>query len=126
MMKQHNTVLYAIGDVHGEADRLRALHAHILDKHTKRFPDKRIKIIHLGDYIDRGPDSFEVIEAIMKLQARNDVECICLLGNHEEMLLNAINQTHYNARDNWLENGGQQTLASYSRNGHADLSLIHI
>lgn len=104
-------IYFAIGDVHGEAQRLRLLYMAILDRIA--FENRTARIVHLGDYVDRGPDSRGVIEAIMELERRFDrdplIEVIALKGNHEEMMLSQI----AGATDHWLEQGGRETLASY-------------
>jgi serine/threonine protein phosphatase 1 len=104
-------IYFAIGDVHGELAKLRQLHDAILDRIA--FEQRAACIIHLGDYVDRGPDSRGVIEAIIALQQRFDrdplVDVRALMGNHEEMMLSDID----GATDNWLGQGGRETLASY-------------
>jgi serine/threonine protein phosphatase 1 len=108
-------VYFAIGDVHGEADKLRRLHDAILQRIA--FERRAAKIVHLGDYVDRGPDSRGVIEQIMALEKRFDsdptVEVISLMGNHEQMLLEAYSGDP-DDEHNWLTQGGFETLESYS------------
>ena len=60
-------IYFAIGDVHGEAAKLRTLHDAILDRIA--FERRPARIIHLGDYVDRGPDSRGVVERVMALEA---------------------------------------------------------
>jgi len=50
------TVYYAIGDIHGELSKLRALHDNISAFHEKKYVNRPHTRIHLGDYVDRGPD----------------------------------------------------------------------
>lgn len=102
--------VYAIGDVHGCADRLRALHAVITSDLTAHpMPDSTL--VHLGDYVDRGRDS----AGVLRLVARPDVpvdRVVNLSGNHEVMLLDAL--AHQSgAVDLWLDNGGDATLDSW-------------
>ena len=66
--------------------------------------------IFLGDYVDRGPQSPDVVEWLAKAPPLTD-ERFCLMGNHEAMLLNA--QEDASGLDIWLMNGGDATLASY-------------
>ncbi len=94
--------LFAIGDIHGCSVALRALINEI-----KPGPDELI--IVLGDFIDCGPDSRVVIEQLIALNDR--CQLIPLLGNHEEMLLNAVDSN--SEYKYWLNLGGQQTLDSY-------------
>jgi serine/threonine protein phosphatase 1 len=92
----------AIGDIHGCASALRALVDVIA-------PQPADTIITLGDCVDRGPDSRDVVEQLLELRER--CHLVPLLGNHEEMML-----THLGGRsqpDNWLECGGDATLKSY-------------
>ncbi len=70
---------YVIGDVHGCYDELLELY-HKIDEHA----DGNFRMIFVGDYVDRGPKSKEVVEFIRKMQKRGD---IALMGNHEDMLL---------------------------------------
>ena len=77
-------MLYAIGDIHGELEKLDELLALL----TIEPGDK---LIFLGDYIDRGPDSPGVIERLIELRERHD--CVFLLGNHESMFLDFLGWT---------------------------------
>ena len=58
-------ITYAIGDVHGEVERLCRLHELIRNRHVSEFGDANMTVIHLGDYVDRGPDSAGVIDAVI-------------------------------------------------------------
>jgi serine/threonine protein phosphatase 1 len=78
-----------------------------------------MNLIFLGDYIDRGPNSRGVIEYLMALQQGKPDLVSCLMGNHEDMLLAAADDSDWEER--WLRNGGLQTLESY---GVADASRI--
>ena len=73
-----------IGDIHGEISLLEKLLSAIL-KHDPR------EIIFVGDYIDRGPHSRKVVERIMELE----VPVVCLMGNHELMMLNAYEDSAF-------------------------------
>ncbi len=104
----------AIGDIHGHADVLRAL----LDAVELR-PDDRV--IALGDYVDRGPDSRGVIEQLLELRRRGQL--VALRGNHDFMMLQA--RGRYDALQEWLYCGGRATLASYGdEHADGDLDLI--
>jgi serine/threonine protein phosphatase 1 len=106
-------IFFAIGDVHGEADKLRALHAAIIERIA--FEKARARIVHLGDYVDRGPDSRGVIGQIMAIEAMFEgspnIRVVSLKGNHEQMMLDA-----YDAEDGgfWFANGGAETADSYA------------
>ncbi len=92
----------AIGDIHGCAEALRALLGAIAPQ-----PDDTI--VTLGDCVDRGPDSHDVIEQLLALPAQCNY--VPLIGNHELMMLSAIDQQ--SMASNWMMFGGQQTMASY-------------
>ncbi len=119
-------VIYAIGDVHGEAYKLRRLHDAIFSRHAKTCPGIPIQLVHLGDYIDRGPDSAGVIETLIELEARDDIETVNLRGNHEQMMLEAYDENGSDARLHWLMNGGDETIASYARRGLEDPPPQHM
>ncbi len=67
-------------------------------------------LVVLGDCVDRGPESRQVIDELLALRERCQV--IPLLGNHEEMMLSFIDGKHQ--PDNWLDVGGATTVRSYS------------
>ena len=125
-MTASDTVIYAIGDVHGESHRLGALHAHILEHHEALYADRQLKLVHLGDYVDRGPDSVGVIEALMQMQQREDIECVCLRGNHEAMMISALADSPSMAKGDWLHNGGRETMESYERRGIDEVPVEHL
>jgi len=93
----------AIGDIHGYDAALRAL----LDKIC---PTQRDTIVTLGDYVDRGPGSREVVETLIDLE--DQTHLVSILGNHDEMML-SIWQGQHELFDDWLRYGGTATLASY-------------
>ena len=76
---------YAIGDIHGRFDLLTTLLAQI----EHHCAGRGRKIVFLGDYIDRGPDSAGVVATVRKLQAREPDAIVCLKGNHEDLMLKA-------------------------------------
>lgn len=92
----------AIGDIHGCARALAALIEAV-------EPGPRDVIVTLGDYVDRGPDSRGVIDQLLELAGRCRLKS--LLGNHEQIMLNAIDDEA--ELDYWLQCGGRATLASY-------------
>src|SRR5438067_10153291 len=73
--------IYAVGDVHGCADRLIAMHRAIAADLAER-PVAEALLIHIGDYIDRGPDSAEVIATLLRGPAIGGVGVLNLMGNH--------------------------------------------
>ena len=102
----HSCVIYAIGDIHAELEKLEEL----LGLLPLQADDT---LVFLGDYIDRGPDARGVVERLVRL--RDERRCIFLLGNHESMLLDFLGWTDdaYFGGDAFLVNGGDRTLASY-------------
>lgn len=102
--------VYAIGDVHGRADLLRETVTKI-DKHRADHPIANALEIFLGDYIDRGPSSFDVIE-LLSTRARGGT--ICLKGNHEAFLLKFLEDPRI--LNEWRRCGGLETLVSYGLN----------
>lgn len=101
--------VYAIGDIHGRVELLRELHAAILADAGAATATART-VVYLGDYVDRGRYSREVIDTLLD-EALPGFESIHLLGNHEEFLLEFANSLNH-ARI-WLNNGGDATLRSY-------------
>ncbi|MET1415866.1 metallophosphoesterase family protein [Roseibium sp. HPY-6] len=104
-------VIYAIGDVHGRDDLLGELHEHIRNHHQLVHSGRDAEVIHVGDYIDRGPQSLEVIERLMS--GLDGFQTTCLLGNHEAMLLECLATDNRQAWYTWLSNGGEETLTSF-------------
>lgn len=107
---------FAITDIHGMFDLLlNALHT-IYNK----YPDEDVTIIFLGDYIDRGPKSKQVVDLLMAGPAyiperrnRKDV-WIILKGNHEDMMVNALQSSHTSSNyRHFVQNGGDKTLQSF-------------
>ncbi len=105
---QPEHALAVIGDLHGRSDLLEemiGLIAATAGTHTK--------LVFVGDYVDRGEDSAGVLGILQALQT--DIwpsEVICLMGNHEAMMLNFLDSPEEGA-DAWLNNGGGSTLASF-------------
>jgi len=84
------TVYYAIGDIHGELSKLRALHDNISAFHEKKYVNRPHTRIHLGDYVDRGPDSCGVIDFVQALSDNETFSTINLRGNHEVLMAGAM------------------------------------
>lgn len=96
--------LIAIGDIHGEINKLNSLleNLNLVKSDT---------IVFLGDYIDRGKNSKDVIERLIDLSEK--VNCIFLKGNHEQMVLKMLKTKSETDISYWLMNGGNETLNSY-------------
>jgi serine/threonine protein phosphatase 1 len=84
--------IYAIGAVHGRADLLKRTISDI-DQHRNAYPIANAIEIMLGDYIDRGPQSDEVIELLTS--RRLDAQTICLMGNHENLLAGLLGRSGF-------------------------------
>jgi serine/threonine protein phosphatase 1 len=104
-----DTAVYAIGDIHGRSDLLAELHAAIAADAATRQVSRRV-LVHLGDYVDRGPDSAGVIYRLLDALPPG-FESVCLLGNHERMMLDFLEDPSTGPL--WLRNGGDATVASY-------------
>jgi len=106
--------MYVISDIHGCYDQLKELYLKI-----KAHSKSKDEIVCVGDYIDRGPKSEDVVEFLMERQANDsDFTWFCLAGNHEDMLLNH--------RGGFYMNGGMQTLASYGVEMIEDIRPDHM
>lgn len=110
--------IFAIGDIHGCAAELRRLIA-ILPLTSDST------LVFLGDYVDRGPASREVIETILAL--KEEYEVVTLTGNHEAMLTDFLADPCSSRAGTFFYNGGGATLASYSTgDGDYDIPTDHI
>ncbi|MBF0270080.1 MAG: serine/threonine protein phosphatase [Alphaproteobacteria bacterium] len=106
------TRLYAVGDIHGRPDLLEKVLARIA-KDAKKSRAARTKVVTLGDYVDRGPDSRGVVQRLMKPPPEGIDELISLKGNHEDMLLRFLDHPLHGGFEWILLNGGAPTLASW-------------
>ena len=95
---------YVFGDIHGCFDRLEALYRRVC-----RMIQEEDTLVFLGDYIDRGPSSFEVVEFLIEL-ARTK-RAVFLKGNHEDMLAGYLARSL--PADTYYMNGGRSTINSY-------------
>jgi len=102
--------VYAIGDIHGRLDLFERMLALIDADHAAR-PAKRQVVILLGDLIDRGPESAQVVARAMALHA-SAIETHMLAGNHEEMFLLALTGDSEAVRL-FARVGGRETMLSY-------------
>ena len=108
------TLVFAIGDVHGRADLLRRLLERIdaeIEDH-----DGPAEVVFLGDYVDRGDHSREVVDLLIERAGREaERPPVFLTGNHEQMLLDFVSDAERGRK--WLRYGGLQTLMSYEVRG---------
>lgn len=101
---------YAVGDIHGRVDLLEHLLAKI-HADLQRRPARKTLLVFVGDLIDRGPSSAQVIERL-RCYRRDGVQPVFLLGNHEEVLLRVI-AGDSTVIQSWLQFGGLECLQSY-------------
>jgi serine/threonine protein phosphatase 1 len=113
--------VYVIGDVHGHRAKLERMHDTIRADLARR-PIASPLLVHLGDLIDRGPDSAGCLDLLANGPPLRGVPTVNLMGNHEWMMLRAFTNgaklgqpgnTGADDIDRWLDNGGAQTLASW-------------
>ena len=103
--------IYAIGDIHGCRRELKAL-LKLIRKDLKNKPVDHHRLIFVGDYVDRGPDSKGVIDLLIKMKKRG-APVTCLMGNHEEKLIRAFTDIDRRKMSGFTKYGGLETLASY-------------
>lgn len=104
-------LVYAIGDIHGCYGLMKDLLATIAADSAARARGRRPVLVFLGDYVDRGPHSAQVMEALVWLQRRRDLDIHFLKGNHEQGLLEFMDEPERGAP--WLGFGGAETLGAY-------------
>jgi serine/threonine protein phosphatase 1 len=102
------SLTYAIPDIHGRIDLLELA----IDKIVGHSAGERATIVTLGDYVDHGPSSRQVIERLRAWRS-DKLTVVNLKGNHEEMMWEACNNPAKLIW--WIMNGGDQTLASYGQ-----------
>jgi len=100
--------IVAIGDVHGCLDKLEPVLGRIA-RHAAASPERRHIVVSIGDLVDRGPNSAQVVARMA--EGVPGCETVVLRGNHEAMMLDFLRGTE--DAENWLHNGGLLTMASY-------------
>ncbi|MGO4908313.1 metallophosphoesterase [Pseudorhodobacter sp. W20_MBD10_FR17] len=122
---------YAIGDIHGHIDLLRAAHKRIASDKAA-CGDQDAPIIHIGDLVDRGPDSKTVIEYLSNGIAAGE-NWVVLKSNHDRMFTDFLTDRHHQDPELKIEYsylhpkiGGAATLASYGVPNAADRPLIPV
>jgi serine/threonine protein phosphatase 1 len=100
--------IYAIGDIHGRLDLLQRMHA-LIGNDLVTLGPREATVVYLGDYVDRGPSSYEVIDCLCR-HPLSGVHTICLMGNHEDMMLAFLDGEDDGL---WFMNGGDATIRSY-------------
>lgn len=101
---------FAISDIHGHYDELMAL--------MEKLPlnPKKDRMVFLGDFVDRGPKTKEVVQQLIDWKKKYP-HWVVLKGNHEDMLIDALKETHpvYGDYYMWFEQGGFETKKSYMK-----------
>jgi serine/threonine protein phosphatase 1 len=110
LMAATTGLTFAIGDIHGRADLLQRLQASIKET-AARVGGNGHKVVYLGDYVDRGPGSRQVLDLV--LGGLPDFARVTLSGNHEDMMASYLHAPDPSSAWNWHRNGGEATLASY-------------
>ncbi len=110
---------YAIADIHGCFETFRSM----LEDQIRLSQTDELYL--LGDYVDRGPHSKALLDYLLQLQNQG-YRIELLRGNHDQMLLDALNQAAPFALEQWLYNGGSKTLESYNISNIADIPQEHI
>lgn len=116
MLMKNKSNIFIIGDIHGCNKTFQKLL-------NRLSPQKDDMIYLLGDYIDRGPGSKEVVDIILDLE-KQGYKLDYLRGNHEQMLLDSLrSQNNFYI---WLKNGAGSTLRSYGAKTPAEIPAAHI
>jgi serine/threonine protein phosphatase 1 len=102
---------YVVGDVHGRSDLLELL-LELIDAHIGGSGAGDPQLVFVGDYVDNGPDSAETLARLRELTRDFPRNVVCLMGNHERMLLDFLADP-VTRGPRWLRGGGGATLASF-------------
>lgn len=122
--------IYAIGDIHGQLGLLEAAHDRIAQDDAAHGGGSRV--VHVGDLLDRGPDSRGVVEYLMQGQAKG-LPWTVLRGNHDRFLPRFAGQPEWvdaglKSGKHWLDHGSlgaAETLASYGIHHDGDHLRTH-
>ena len=101
--------IFAIGDIHGSLDQLISIHNKIFN--YPNYKKEEDLLVYLGDYIDRGLKSKQVVNQILNLK-NEEIKTTFLMGNHEEFMCDFLFK-EVNNLENWLNYGADQTFKSY-------------
>src|SRR3954451_9764149 len=99
---------YAVGDLHGMSALLRRALKFI----AKDSGDEAARVVFLGDYVDRGPDSRGILDTLMTGPSQPNHFWTPLLGNHDQLMEQAF-AGDLSALETWFANGAEQTIASF-------------
>jgi serine/threonine protein phosphatase 1 len=119
-----STITAVFGDIHGMHDQFIELLQKLVDEY-KDNPEQELRLVFLGDYIDRGPKSKQVVDKIISLRKNFGEEAVITLkGNHEQMLLEAMR----GGQDDlglFMINGGLATMRSYGVTTLTEIPFAH-
>lgn len=101
------SLTFAVADLHGRYDLLVGALARIEARAVGGT------VVFLGDYVDRGPQSCQILETLMAGPPTPAWRWVCLKGNHDAMMAETCSGRH--PLDHWLDNGGGATLVSYGQ-----------
>jgi serine/threonine protein phosphatase 1 len=116
-----DTRVYAVGDVHGCAERLEALHQLIAADAAAAGAERKV-VVYVGDYVDRGPDSKAVVELLLS-DPLPGFDIVHLIGNHEDFLRRF--REDGSIALTWFMNGGDATLRSYGVDPYEGSKSLH-
>ncbi|MGP1357452.1 metallophosphoesterase [Roseicyclus sp.] len=102
---------YVVGDVHGRADLLELM-LELIDAHIGGSGAGNPRLVFLGDYVDHGRESAEALARLRELSRDFPENVVCLMGNHERMMLDFLADPVTRGR-RWLRAGGTETLRSF-------------
>lgn len=105
-----DTVLWAVGDIHGRSDLLATL-LEIVTADLLASGQRQRIFVGLGDYVDKGPDSRGVLDLLVGMSRRPDVSSVFIRGNHEAFFERFLSEPAVGP--NWCEHGGREALNSY-------------
>jgi serine/threonine protein phosphatase 1 len=121
---------YAIADLHGRFDLLAGAIAAIRADVAQRRRDEILEsmtMIFMGDYVDRGPQSAQIITMLkMMSETAKFIKVVCLKGNHEDMMVEVCGDDSFGNLNWWMGNGGRATLVSYGgdASGYPEVSVV--
>jgi serine/threonine protein phosphatase 1 len=102
---------YVVGDIHGRADLLELM-LELIDAHIGGSGAGNPRLVFVGDYVDLGPESAEALARLRELSRDFPQNVVCLMGNHERMMLDFLADPVTRGR-RWLRTGGDATLRSF-------------
>lgn len=108
--------VYAIGDIHGRFDLASKMVATIHKDLAETAKGLDATVVGLGDFIDRGPQSRQVLELLCALRQETGLRFVGIQGNHEAMFMSMLDRPGASLKE-WLSFGGTETLASYGIGG---------